>query len=55
MCREFTSSRGPVRQALAGLRDDGLIGAVKAAGLSCWTPCRHSRSTPFSRSPTGPS
>jgi GntR family transcriptional regulator len=26
LCREFASSRGPVRQALAGLRADGLIG-----------------------------
>ncbi|WP_219418348.1 GntR family transcriptional regulator [Pseudonocardia nigra] len=26
LCREFGASRGPVRQALAALRDDGLIG-----------------------------
>lgn len=26
LCREFTSSRGPVRQALAALREEGLIG-----------------------------
>lgn len=26
LCREFATSRGPVRQALAALRDEGLIG-----------------------------
>ncbi|SFN99180.1 GntR family transcriptional regulator [Pseudonocardia ammonioxydans] len=26
LCREFSTSRGPVRQALAALRDEGLIG-----------------------------
>src|SRR2546426_8452427 len=26
LCREFVSSRGPVRQALATLREEGLIG-----------------------------
>lgn len=26
LCREFSASRGPVRQALAALRDEGLIG-----------------------------
>ncbi|MFC8761378.1 MULTISPECIES: GntR family transcriptional regulator [Streptomyces] len=26
LCEEFTASRGPVRQALAALRDEGLIG-----------------------------
>jgi GntR family transcriptional regulator len=26
LCREFAASRGPVRQALAALRDEGLIG-----------------------------
>ncbi|RZQ62537.1 GntR family transcriptional regulator [Amycolatopsis suaedae] len=26
LCREFATSRGPVRQALAALREDGLIG-----------------------------
>lgn len=26
LCREFETSRGPVRQALASLRDEGLIG-----------------------------
>jgi GntR family transcriptional regulator len=26
LCREFSASRGPVRQALASLRDEGLIG-----------------------------
>lgn len=26
LCREFSSSRGPVRQALAALREEGLIG-----------------------------
>lgn len=26
LCREFATSRGPVRQALAALRDEGLVG-----------------------------
>lgn len=26
LCREFSASRGPVRQALAALRDEGLVG-----------------------------
>ncbi|MFE5794254.1 GntR family transcriptional regulator [Streptomyces sp. NPDC056503] len=29
LCEEFSASRGPVRQALAALRDEGLIGGGK--------------------------
>lgn len=29
LCQEFSASRGPIRQALAALRDEGLIGGGK--------------------------
>ncbi|WP_283175940.1 winged helix-turn-helix domain-containing protein [Corynebacterium guaraldiae] len=46
LCQQFSSSRGPVRQAVAALRSEGLIPPAAAAAPSSSAVSPRSPSTP---------